>query len=213
MNDSGSEDNAEGAPRRDLIKGAAGGVMPSSVHITGQAATPEYTPAGVEQLLAIEAIRYRKARYAYCVDNKDWEGFAANFTEDASWDIRGSMDPRNPVTGKWMGISEFDEQFLKKLVADAADWPVVGPHNIVKAARAFSEISTSAHKLFTPMIDILSDKDARAIWPFEDESYSPPPRAIKYLNGVGYYHETYSKVGTEWLIKSTIVKRTFLVIR
>lgn len=172
---------------------------------------PHITP--VERLLAIEAVKYRKARYAYCVDHKDWEGFAANFTEDAVWDIRGAMNPRNPATGAWSGESEFTEEFLRSFVAAAADWPVVGRANIAQVARRFSETSTSAHKLFTPMIDILSATEARAIWPFEDESYSPPSRAVRYMKGAGYYHETYSKVDEDWLIRSTEVKRTLLVVR
>lgn len=177
------------------------------------AATLDSVAAGVEKLLAIEAIKFRKARYAYCVDHKDWEGFGANFTEDAVWDIRGAMDSRNPVTGEWSGVSDYSEEFLRSFVDKAADWPVVGRKNISEVARRFSQTSTSAHKLFTPMIEILSDREARAIWPFEDESYSPPPRAVRYMNGVGYYHETYSKVGDEWLIRSTEVKRTLLVVR
>lgn len=198
--------------RRDLIMGVAGGAMLASGSSAGMAMKPAAPPTSIEQLIALEAIKYRKARYAYCVDHKDWDGFAANFTDDASWDIRGAMNPRNPVTGEWTGVSELSEDFLRSTMIKVADWPVIGRKNIGETAKRISgPTSTSAHKLFTPMIDILSDTDARAIWPFEDESYKDPSRPIRYANGVGYYHETYAKVGKDWLIKSTTVERTFLV--
>ena len=206
--------NAKGATRRDLIVGVAGGMMLASGSSPGMAMTPAPPFSSVDQLLAIEAIKYRKARYAYCVDHKDWDGFAANFTEDASWDIRGAMDARNPVTGQWTAVSEFSEDFLRSTMANAADWPVIGRKNIAATSKRIAgPTSTSAHKLFTPMIDILSDTDARAIWPFEDESYKDSSRPMKYANGVGYYHETYAKVGKVWLIKSTTVKRSLLIVR
>ena len=193
--------------------GVVGGAMLASGSSEALAQTPASSLSSADQLMAMEAIKYRKARYAYCVDHKDYEGFAANFTEDASWDIRGAMDARNPVTGQWTAVSEFSEEYLRSFVEKAADWPVIGRSNIAKTAERFSQTSTSAHKLFTPMIDILSDTDARAIWPFEDESYSPASRGVTYMNGVGYYHETYSKVGKDWLIKSTKVKRSLLIVR
>lgn len=205
--------SAGGATRRDLIAGVAGGVMLSSASATAATSGPPVNE--ITQLMAIEAIKYRKARYAYCVDNKDAEGFGANFTEDGSWDISEFLNPRDPNTGKWTGVTDLSEEFLQSYAAKSGNWPVIGRSNIIKTVKAGYDKNknTSAHKLFTPMIDILSDTEARAIWPFEDESYSPPPRPFQYLNGTGYYHETYARVGKEWLIKSVKVKRTFLVLR
>ncbi len=42
-------------------------------------------------LLAIEEIKALKARYFRCMDTKDWDGFAALFTIDASLDVSGEM--------------------------------------------------------------------------------------------------------------------------
>ncbi|MEJ7926406.1 nuclear transport factor 2 family protein [Sphingobium sp. AN641] len=215
MNDPEHGANSGGATRRDLIAGVAGGIMLPSMSSTAMATATSSPVTDTEQLLAIEGIKYRKARYAYCVDNKDAEGFGANFTEDAVWDISGHLNPRDPNTGKWTGVSDLSEEFIRSYTVKAGILPVVGRTNITNAVKKGwdQNKNTSAHKLFNPMIDILSASQARAIWPFEDESYSPPPRPFRYLNGVGYYHETYAKVGRDWLISSVKVKRTFLVLR
>ena len=46
---------------------------------------------GIERLQAIEDIKQLKARYFRCMDTKDWDGFAAVFTPDATMDVSGEM--------------------------------------------------------------------------------------------------------------------------
>ena len=48
----------------------------------------------VEHLLALEEIKQVKARYFRCMDTKDWAGFAAVFTPDATADYSSEGDPK-----------------------------------------------------------------------------------------------------------------------
>jgi len=47
----------------------------------------------VEKLLALEEIKQLKARYFRCMDKKDWKGYLAVFTPDATLDSSESSSP------------------------------------------------------------------------------------------------------------------------
>ena len=162
----------------------------------------------VDRLLAIEGVRLCKAKYAYCVDTKDWDGFGALFTDEAVFDETNAMTARHPKTGEWVRTgSEFSLELLQS-VENGVAWPVIGVKNIVEVARGMAEHNLLVHKLFNPMIEILTERTAKAIWPFEDEVYFSEGQPMRYMNGMGHYHETYEKKGEDWLIKSMIGTRT-----
>ena len=66
--------------------------------------------AGKIQVLEdIEAIKRMKARYWYCVDNRDWEGLAECYAEDADFEC--------PMTGRLQG-RKFIVRFLQRVMKD-----------------------------------------------------------------------------------------------
>ena len=151
---------------------------------------------GIERLLAIEEIKQLKARYFRCMDTKNWEGFAAVFTPDATMDMSGEMrDNRTSGTGITTGATAIAE-FVKGAVHDV----------------------TTVHHGHMPEIDITSSTTARGIWAMEDMlrwpvgPSGPAEREVQgapitALHGYGHYHETYEKRGGAWLIASLTLTR------
>lgn len=135
----------------------------------------------LNKLLAIEAIKQLKGRYFRCVDTKDWNGFKAVFTPDARFDI--SQDVPGCI--------------------------LIGPENIVMAARAPLKGCVSVHHGHTPEIEITSDTTATGIWAMEDTLHwladSDTPGAT--LHGYGHYVETYQCIDGRWLIQSLVLRR------
>ena len=141
----------------------------------------------LSQLLDIEAIRQLKARYFYYVDSKDWDAWLDLFTPDAAfeWDNAVATLGRDGETSqKYVGREGLAE--IPKIVADAR----------------------TVHMGHTPIIEILSETEARAIWPMEDIV----ERAQQDRRGWGHYHETYRKIDGRWLIRSLHLRRQRLVI-
>ena len=66
----------------------------------------------VQQLVEIEALRRLKARYWRCMDTKDYDGFAAVFTEDATLLFDGDVSTlgrdgkTNPIVRTRQGIKD-----------------------------------------------------------------------------------------------------------
>lgn len=71
--------------------------------------------------------------------------------------------------------------------------------------------TTSIHHGHTPEIEIISLTTAAGIWPMQDWIWWPAgetsPAGDKRLVGWGHYHETYAKIGGDWLISSVTLKR------
>jgi hypothetical protein len=163
------------------------------------------------RLAAVEEISQCKARYCLAVDTKDWPGFGAVFTHDAIWDEGEFPIVRHPVSGNWLKTSKYDREFLEEL-ARMVKSPVTGRAAIESAAREAADAIHSFHKLYVPRIEVLSEYTGKAEWPMEDVLRFPPGAPIRYLRGMGYYTETYQRVGDEWLIKTSKVSRLWLDI-
>jgi hypothetical protein len=136
----------------------------------------------VQELLALEALKRLKARYFYVVDMRDREGWLALWAPDASfqWEQSVSAGGQDGNPG---------ELFVGK-----------------DLARVFDELlatSQSVHQGHSPMIDVLSETEAKAIWPMEDIVTLPRQK----IHGWGHYHETYRKIGGEWKIQTSFLKR------
>jgi hypothetical protein len=140
-----------------------------------------------QQLLEIEKIRRLKARYWRCMDTKDWDGFGAVFTEDATLlfdtDVStlGRDGKPHPLISTRQGIRDF-----------VADW---------------GRYATTVHQGHTSEIDILSETEARGIWSMEDIVEHPDT----IMHGHGHYHETYRKVDGAWLIATVHLTRLRVV--
>jgi uncharacterized protein (TIGR02246 family) len=141
----------------------------------------------IQQLIEVEAIRRLKARYWRCMDTKDYDGFAAVFTEDATLlfdsDVStlGRDGKTNPIVRTRQGIRDY-----------------------VSNSQRYA---TTVHQGHTPEIDILSETEARGIWTMEDIVERPDTT----MHGHGHYHETYRKVNGEWLIATVHLTRLRVV--
>ena len=138
----------------------------------------------LEQLVAIEEIKALKARYFRCMDTKDWDGFGAVFTADASMDVSGEM-----------GAPAADDGFIR------------GRDRIVAFVRRAIDKVTTVHHGHTTEIDIVSPTEATGLWAMEDTLRWPEGSPIRSLHGYGHYHETYEKADGTWRIKTTKLTR------
>ena len=140
---------------------------------------------GIERLQAIEDIKQLKARYFRCMDTKDWDGFAAVFTPNATMDVSGEMrDGRTEGTGVTTGATAIAE-FVRGAVHDV----------------------TTTHHGHMPEIEVTSSTTARGIWSMEDMLRWPEGAPIRSLHGYGHYHETYEKLDGQWLIATLRLTR------
>lgn len=139
----------------------------------------------LERLLAIEAIRQLKARYFRFMDTKDWSALPTVFAPDAQMDMRGE-------TGDDSGLID-------------------GGPQIAAFMRASVEHLVTVHHGHTPEIELLSATSARGLWAMEDKLWKPEGSKstlpFNALHGYGHYHETYSKIGDQWLIQTTRLSR------
>src|SRR5918994_4058878 len=87
----------------------------------------------------IEAIKHLKARYFRMMDTKDWDGFAAVFTDDVEIDVTGEGG------GVTHGVSEF-LPFLRAAIEDVI----------------------TVHHGHMPEVELTSPTTARGIWAMED---------------------------------------------
>lgn len=90
------------------------------------------------------AITEVKARYCRLLDTKDWDGYAALFTDDAVLDT-------SPAGGYG---------------------PIDGPAVFVPMVRASLEKAQTAHQVHSPEIVIEGD-EARVIWAMQDRVHMP----------------------------------------
>ena len=73
-------------------------------------------------------------------------------------------------------------------------------------AQRLAEVTT-AHHSHTPNITFESPARARATWGMEDNLFWTEGGAKHWLQGFGFYHETYEKQDGRWLFTSRQLKR------
>lgn len=139
----------------------------------------------IERLIALDAIKQLKARYFRFMDTKNWNALPTVFAPDAQMDMRGE-------TGDDSGL-------------------ITGGANVAAFMRASVEFLVTVHHGHTPEIEFLSATSARGLWAMEDKLWKPEGSKstlpFNALHGYGHYHETYSKIGGEWLIQTTRLSR------
>lgn len=135
---------------------------------------------GLENLLAMAAIRQTKARYCRLLDTRDWEGWALVFTPDAVLDVSDDVK-------KGMGEPE-----------------VIGRERIVGQTRDLVGQAICTHLVHEPEFTFESADRARVIWGMHDKVVFPDgvpsPIPARSVRGFGWYHEIYERHGDEWLI-------------
>jgi hypothetical protein len=132
----------------------------------------------IEQLLAREEIKLLKARRDRAVDTKDWDTYLALHAPDHV--------SHNDGYARWNGAAEMIANVRKLL----------GPDII------------SVHHSHTPEITFESPTKATGIWAMEDNIFWKQGDEEHWLNGFGFYHETYELREGKWLFTSRRLKRT-----
>jgi SnoaL-like domain len=149
----------------------------------------------VQELVEMEALKRLKARYFYFMDTKQWDAWLSLWAPDATleWDTAVSTRGRDGQTqARIHGVDE-----LRRLVVE----PRLDP-------------ATTVHQGHTPILEIISDTDARGIWAMEDIVVSAnagadglPVSGFNQTWGHGHYHETYRKIDGEWRFASVHLTR------
>src|SRR4051794_28283468 len=125
----------------------------------------------LHQLRDIEAILELKARYFRLVDTKDWDGFRALFTDDATFEVVG--------TG----------------------YVVEGADAFLEVARGALDDARSAHHGHTPEVTLDGPAEAHATWVMSDYVEWPARDGERRgFTGYGRYEERYRKAGGTWRI-------------
>lgn len=128
-----------------------------------------------EKLIALEDIRALMARRVRCLDEKDWAGFAACYTEDA-----------------------VSYSFVS---ADAPEGRVAGAQNISDRVQQALNGITTVHQLHTPEIELIAADRANGIWPLNDILSWQRDGKRHWLRAYGHYRQRYRKIDGRWLIE------------
>lgn len=134
--------------------------------------------SGVEELLAREEIKLLKARRDRAVDTKDWDLYLSLHAPDHV--------SHNEGLPRWENAQVMIENVRQLL----------GPDKI------------SVHHSHTPEITFESATIAKGIWAMEDNIFWQQDGEEHWLNGFGFYHETYELRDGKWLFTSRQLKRT-----
>jgi hypothetical protein len=125
----------------------------------------------------IEDIEELKARYCRLLDTKNWKAWREIFTDDFVSDTSESGG---------------------KVIKGADPFVAFVRENLGQPSQ------TTSHQVHMPEIELTSPTTAKAVWALEDWVDLTP---VLGMHGHGHYHETYVKVGGEWLISSSKLTR------
>ena len=166
--------------------------------------TDASSSAAVE-LLAIEAIKRVKSRYASSADRHDWEQFASVFTLDAVFDESDFPTPMRPFTQE--RVSDDIVSYLEAF-ASGVEWPLIGRDAILAQHAGVSPDHMMVHHLLNPEIDVTSETSAAAMFRFESHHWFPQGGPVQYMHNFGAYHETYVKLDDgRWYIETLKLER------
>lgn len=135
----------------------------------------------LQQLKDLEELRRLKASYFYYLDVKDREGWLSLWAPDGTFQHENAVSVRGQdgkASRKYVGKD------LREVWTDGQD-------------RA-----QTIHQGHDPVLDVLSDTEARGIWPMEYIVNLPELD----LHGYGHYHETYRKIDGKWLFQTSYLK-------
>jgi hypothetical protein len=132
----------------------------------------------IELLLALEDIKFLKARRDRAVDTKDWDTYLSLHAPE--------HESKNDGFPHWKSAEEMITNVRQ----------ILGPDKI------------SVHHSHTPEITFESPTKASGIWAMEDNIFWKQGDEEHWLNGFGFYHEIYVKRDGKWLFISRQLKRT-----
>jgi SnoaL-like domain len=146
-----------------------------------------------EELRAIEDIKQLKARYFRSLDTKDWDGYAAVFSHDCTFDMRtaSTVDPDD-------GSPEAERS--KRYVLQ-------GNQTIADAVRDAVGDKNTVHHGHCHEVWVESPTEARGIIAMVDKITNSRTGA-HVLEGYGHYHERYRREdGGGWRIAQLRLSR------
>lgn len=129
------------------------------------------------------AICATKARYCRFLDEKNWDGYADIFTEDAVLDTRPS------------GGSE-----------------IVGRNDLVQYVRSSIGTAITVHQAHLPEMTKVDENHVEVVWAMHDRVIWDTVRAAtigrKALTGYGHYQESYQRCDDgQWRIARSVLTR------
>ena len=161
--------------------------------------------SSTDRLLAIEAIKQVKSRYANSADQHDWEQFASVFTPDAVFDESDFPKPLKPFTNE--RVPEAVSSYLESM-GSGVEWPIIGREAILAQHVGLRRDHAMIHHLLNPDIDVTSESTAVATFRFESHHWFPGGGPVQYMHNFGAYHETYVRLDDgRWYIKTMKLER------
>jgi hypothetical protein len=143
----------------------------------------------LQTLLTREALKDLKARFCLALDYKDWDTYAALFTQDGTIDVDGAVNTRGE--------------------APEAQTCIRGRSAIRATIPEILAQAETVHQVHSPILDVLSPTQATGIWAMEDIVRTPD----FLLEGRGHYRETYAIEDGKWRIASLHLTRIWLQMR
>ena len=134
----------------------------------------------LERLVALEEIKNLKARRDRAVDTKDWDLYLSLHAPEHV--------SNNDGFDRWNNAAEMIEN----------------------VKRFLPEGKVSVHHSHSPEITFESPTKAKGIWGMEDNIYWGEGGKRYWLQGAGFYHETYEKQKGRWVFTSRSLKRTYV---
>ena len=143
-----------------------------------------------ERLAAIEAIRQVKARYFIGADTGDVAMMRDTLAEDCVLDYMGCCT--DPKTGR-----DFIPA-MNVILHGRSSWRSDGMSRLG---------IVSVHQGHNFEVEFTSGTTAKGVWSMTDRLYFPPGGEFSLMTGYGHYWETYERVGSSWLLKTTHITR------
>lgn len=137
------------------------------------------TLGAVDQLFALEEIKWTFGERLRCMDTKEWHIYPTLHTADMVSTTFGDFNVEGP-----------------EAVTEAIKGVLDGPNPV-----------TSVHHAHTPLIEFTSDTTARGVWAMEDMLWWTNGDHEEHLHGYGHYHEEYRKENGRWLISRRSLSR------
>ncbi|MBB3665561.1 hypothetical protein FB384_004519 [Prauserella sediminis] len=150
----------------------------------------------LQRLAAVEAIRTAKARYFRGVDTNDGMLVRSVLHSDCVLDYRGcTTDPAS-------GVDHVPS--MNRVLEGREAWPETGS--------AGSGV-VSVHQGHQSEITVTDSTTAEAVWAMSDRLFMPSSASFTVLLGYGWYHETYERVESAWLLRTLRIRRLRVEVR
>ncbi len=160
-------------------------------HASGSSAVPAPLPVDLPALAIHAAIQRLKAEFTLAVDQKRWNDFTELFTPDARIDY--SRTRRSWDQGDGLVYTD-PRRFADDVAAMLAD-------------------ARTVHHAVSPLIDVIDDHHARAVWRMEDIVQRPAGAPRPGGHGYGLYDEEYRLTPAGWRIAAlTFTRLTVLPV-